>query len=276
MTPTGRDRLAGVLLGFAPVAAVGVVLLVILGVGVGGAPEVDAAFLSEAPAQAGRAGGIAPLFAATAWVLGVGVGAAIPPGLAAAVYLAEFARGGTRLVRVALDILSALPSVVYGLFGMAFFCEGLGLGWSVLAGGLTVAIMILPLFVRLAEAALLAVPAEYRAAGAALGLPRWHLLGRVLLPAAAPSLAAALVLATGRVLAESAVFLFTAGASTRTPRGLLDPGRVLAVHIYQLAVEVPGGGARAAATALVLLVGILATTSAAAVLPRLLLRRVAG
>jgi len=276
VTPAGRDRLAGVLLGVAPVAALMLVALVVVGVGLDGAPEVHAAFLTEAPTQAGRSGGIAPMLAATAWVLVIGIGTALPPGLAAAVYLAEFAQGGTRMVRVALDVLAALPSVVYGLFGMAFFCELLGFGWSVLAGGLTVAIMILPLFVRLCEAALVAVPADYRAAGAALGLPRWRLLGRVLLPAASPSIAAALVLASGRVLAESAVFLFTAGASTRTPHGLLEPGRVLAVHIYQLAVEVPGGGARAAATALVLLVGIVATTSGAALLPQLLLRRTAA
>ncbi|GDX79762.1 phosphate ABC transporter, permease protein PstA [Deltaproteobacteria bacterium] len=272
MTARTRDRFAALALGLAPALVVGLVAAIVVDVAWDGLGQIDRSFLTESPSQAGRSGGIASILAATGWVLLIGVGAALPVGLAAGVYLAEFGRTGLRTVRGALDLLAAVPSVVYGLFGLAFFCETLGLGWSVLSGGLTVAMMILPLFVRLCEAGLRAVPDDYRAAGLALGLPRWMLLRRVLLPQAAPSIAAALVLATGRVMAESAVFLFTAGASTRMPEGLLDPGRVLAVHVYLLAVEVPGGSARAAATALVLLAGILATTGAAAALPRLFLR----
>lgn len=275
MTPARRDRVAGFALGVAPVAMLALAVSLGAAVAVDGAGELDRAFLIEAPVDAGRAGGIAPMLAATGWVLAIGVAAALPVGLAAAIHLAEYGHHAGRAIRGALDVLASVPSVVYGLFGLAFFCEALGLGWSVLAGGLTVAIMILPLFTRLGEAALRSVPREYRTAGAALGLPRWRLLGRVLLPQAAPSLAAALVLATGRVLAESAVFLFTAGASTRLPLGPLDPGRVLAVHIYLLAVEVPGGSARAAGTALVLLGAILLTTAVSSWLPRALLRRAA-
>jgi phosphate transport system permease protein len=276
MTAAGRDRLARVVLGLAPAVLVGLVAAIAVPVGHDGFGQVDRPFLTEVPAQAGRAGGVASILSATGWVLLIGVGTALPIGLVAGIYLAEFGRTGLRWVRGALDLLSAVPSVVYGLFGMAFFCETLGLGWSLLAGGLTVAIMILPLFVRLCETGLRAVPDAYRAAGLALGLPRWMLIRRVLLPQAAPALAAALVLATGRVLAESAVFLFTAGASTRMPDGPLDPGRVLAVHVYLLAIEVPGGVPRAAATALVLLVAVLATSLAAQAMPRLLLRRAAA
>ncbi|MES2645029.1 MAG: phosphate ABC transporter permease PstA [Myxococcota bacterium] len=273
MTPERRDRVANRILGLAPVGVLALVAFIVGDVVLGGLGKVDWAFLSEGPRQAGREGGIAPMLVATGWVLLIGVGSALPVGLGAAIHLAEFGRSGLRVVRGALDLLSAVPSVVYGLFGLAFFCEALGLGWSVLSGGLTVALMILPLFVRLSEAGLRAVPDRYRAAGLALGLPRWMLLRRVLLPQAAPAIAAALVLATGRVLAESAVFLFTAGASTRLPEGPGDPGRVLAVHVYLMAVEVPGGGARAAATAVVLLAGVLASAMAAQALPRLFLRR---
>lgn len=272
MTPASRDRVARWALGVGPGLAVGLVGAIVLAVAADGYGQVDRAFLTETPTDAGRTGGIASILAATGWVLAIGVLTAMPLGVAAGVYLAEYGRTELRLVRGALDLLSAVPSVVYGLFGMSFFCETLKLGWSVLAGGLTVAMMILPLFVRLCETGLRAVPDDYRAAGLALGLPRWLLLRHLLLPLAAPALAAALVLATGRVLAESAVFLFTAGAATRMPTGPLDAGRVLAVHVYLLAVEVPGGSARAAATSLVLLAGILATSSAAWMLPRLFLR----
>ena len=233
-------------------------------------------FLSDGPTQAGREGGIGPMIVATAWVLAIALAAAVPVGLAAAIGLAELwpARGlAARALRAALDTLAALPSIVVGLFGMAFFCEALGLGWSVLAGGLTVATMILPLLTRLAEEGLRATPRELRAAGAALGLSRAVVVTRLVLPAAAPSLGAGLLLATGRVLAESAALLFTAGGSIRAPEGPLESGRVLALHVYHLATEVPGGMGRSCATALVL-VGIgLASGGLARALPRLVARQ---
>lgn len=276
MTPAGRDRAAGIALGVAPSLAALLVLGVVGHIVIAGSAPVDWQFVSEGPLAAGREGGIAPMLASTAWVLGIGVLVALPVGLAAGIWLAEFtSRSG--VVHGALDLLSAVPSVVFGLFGLAFFCEALGLGWSVLSGGLTVAMMILPLFVRLTEAGLRAVPDAYRLAGLALALPRWALIPRVLLPQAAPALGAALMLATGRVLSESAVFLFTAGASTRMPLDALDPGRVLAVHIYMMAIEVPGGQPRAAAASLVLVVAVLGTTLFARWLPHAMLRqRAAG
>ncbi len=272
MTPRRRDALASIGLGGAPLVVGAVLAAVTLDVAGDGFAQVDLGFLRDPPRAAGREGGIGSVLVATAWVLAIGVGVALPVGLSAGIYLAEYARRGAARVRGALDLLAAVPSVVYGLFGLAFFCEGLGLGWSVLSGGLTVAIMILPLFVQLTEAGLRAVPDSHRAAGFALALPRWALLRRVLLPQAAPTLAAGLVLATGRVLSESAVLLFTAGASTRMPTGPLDPGRVLAVHVYLMAIEIPGGQPRAAATALVLLVCVFLTTAIAYALPRWLLR----
>ena len=271
MTPAARDRVARVVLGAGPAAAIALVVGIAWHVAAGGAGAVDWEFLVAGPRSAGREGGIGPMIAATGWVLAIGVGAALPLGLGAGTWLAELS-GPARLLRGALDVLSAVPSIVYGLFGMAFFCEALGMGWSLLSGGLTVAVMILPLFVRLTEAGLRGVSSDYRAAGAALGLPRWALLRRVLLPEAAPALAAALLLATGRVLSESAVLLFTAGASTRMPTGPMAPGRVLALHVYQMAIEVPGGQPRATATSLVLLATILVTTALARLAPAAIAR----
>ena len=274
MSARGRDRVAAVLLAVAPLLAIAVLAglaAVLVGRGLG---EIDPAFLVESPRDAGRAGGIGPFLVATGLVVGVALAAAAPVGLAAAVYLAEFApRADGRWIGGALDALAAVPSVLFGLFGLAFFCEALGLGWSVLSGGLTVALMILPLFVRLAEEGLRAVPDELRVAGAALGLPRVTVVGRILLPEAAPSIGAGLLLATGRVLAESAALLFTAGAAVRAPDGLLDPGRVLAVHVYLLATEVPGGDARASASALVLLGVVVLSGWLARAAPALVLRR---
>lgn len=235
-----------------------------------GAGELGPSLFVGPPADAGRAGGIGAYVGATAWVLAIGLAVAVPVGLLAAIGLAEV-RGGRpeRVVRASLDVLSAVPSVVFGLFGLALFCEALGLGWSVAAGGLTMACMILPLFVRVAEAGLRSVPDDLRVAGAALGLPRWAVIGWLVLPKAAPALGAGLLLATGRILAESAALMFTAGSAVRSPSSPLDPGRVLAYHVYQMAVEVPGGLPRAAATGLVLLAIASAAGTAARFAPRL-------
>lgn len=221
-----------------------------------GAGAVSWSYLGTAPENAGRGGGIGPILASTALILAVCVVAVLPPALLTAALLAEFAPRWPRLiaaVRLGLDLLAGVPSIVFGLFGMVVFGRLLGLGSSILAGGLTLACMVLPLLTRLAESALRALPAEWRQGAAALGLSRATTLTHILLPAALPGIAVALVLALGRALAETAALLFTSGYLDRWPESLLDSGRALSVHIYDLALNVPGAGERAAAAALVLI-----------------------
>jgi phosphate transport system permease protein len=226
-----------------------------------GAAHVTLGFLIDRPRDAGRAGGIGPIIVSTLAILGVCLAASLPLGTATAILLAEFARGAgglARLVRASLDILAAVPSIVLGLFGNAFFSLYLGLGFSILSGGLTLACMVLPLLIRSSEEALRAVPDDYRTAAAALGLSRGATLRSILLPAAMPGFVVGLVLAIGRALAETAVLLFTSGYVDRMPESLLDSGRAMSVHIYDLAMNVPGGERHAYATALVLAMLLLA------------------
>lgn len=214
-------------------------------------------FLSRSPTDAGRSGGIAPLLLSTALILAVCLATVISFGTACALYLSESTRADGRFGRQvgrALDILAGVPSIVYGLFGYLFFAQLLGLGFSIVSGGLSLACMALPLYVRLAQQALQQVPPAYRDAAEALNLSHAGYVRRVLLPSAAPGLAAAVIVAAGRALAETAVLIFTAGYVTRAPESLLDSGRALSVHIYDLAMNVPGGQHAAAATALVLVV----------------------
>ena len=224
-----------------------------------GLHELSWSFLVDEPRDAGRSGGLGPILFSTLLVLAVCLAAAVPIGLGSAVLLSEFALGRRafgRVVRTSLDILAAVPSIVFGLFGNAFFSQTLGLGFSLLSGGFTLACMVLPILIRTTEQALSAVPAEVRQGAAAVGLSRVTTLRSLLLPAAAPGLAAGLVLGVGRALAETAALLFTSGYVTRWPEGLTDSGRVLSIHIYDLAMNVPGADGRASATALVL-VGLL-------------------
>jgi phosphate transport system permease protein len=216
-------------------------------------------FLTTAPRDAGRNGGIAPILVSTALILGVCLAASLPFGIGTAILLAEYTNGESvfgRLVRRSLDVLAGVPSIVFGLAGNVFFSKTLGLGFSILAGGLTLACMVLPILIRSTEEGFRAVPPEYRLSAAALGLSRTTTLWRLLLPAAAPGLIVGLVLGIGRAIAETAALIFTSGYVDRMPTSLLDSGRSLSIHIFDLSMNVSGGDGTAYTTALIL-VGLL-------------------
>jgi len=219
------------------------------------ADVLSVGFLLEDPGRAGRSGGIAALLISTGWILALCLLVAVPVGLGCALYLSESLPADSRRAQWlggVLDMLAAVPSIVYGLFGYQFFAITLGLGFSILSGALALSLMVLPLMIRCAEQAMRAVPMGYRQARDALALSRWGWVRRILLPCAAPGIAVGIILSAGRALAETAVLLFTAGYVLRRPDSLFDSGRTLSVHIYDLAMNVPGGMPRAAATAVVL------------------------
>ncbi|WDI40587.1 phosphate ABC transporter permease PstA [Bremerella sp. P1] len=241
--------------------AMAILVWILADIAIRGISQVDLSFLTQDVQDAGLAGGIAPILLSTTLLLAVTMLIAIPLSLATALELTEGVvedRWLARNVRRCLDILAGVPSIVFGLFGNALFVVTLGLGYSILSGSLTLACMILPLMIRTFEQAISAVPHEYRQAAAALGLGRTATLAQVVLPAAAPALVAGIVLSVGRALAETAALIFTAGYVARTPESLLDSGRTMSVHIYDMAMNVPGGGSRAYATACVLVILLLA------------------
>ncbi|MGV3485421.1 MAG: phosphate ABC transporter permease PstA [Planctomycetaceae bacterium] len=244
---------------------------ILLDIAFRGMSQIDPTFLIGDVESAGRKGGIGPVIISTVLILSVGLSIAVPLALGTAIALTERIGQATwfaRNVRRSLDVLAGVPSIVFGLFGNAFFVITLGFGYSILSGGLTLACMVLPILVRTSEHAIAAVPADYRYAAAALGMNRAAVLFRVVLPAAAPALTAGLVLSIGRTLSETAALLFTSGYVTRTPQSLLDSGRSLSVHIYDLAMNVPGGGSRAYATACVLVTLLVLINTATGVLLR--------
>ena len=226
-------------------------------------------FLVSVPLRAGRDGGIGPILVSTVLILLVCLAVSVPLGLATAILLAEFTTDRTlfgRLVRRSLDVLAGVPSIVFGLFGNAFFSYTLGLGFSILSGGLTLACMVLPILIRATEEGFRSVPQDLRLASAALGISRTSTLWRLLLPAAAAGLTVGLVLGIGRALAETAALLFTSGYVDRMPRSLMDSGRSLSIHIYDLSMNIAGGDPNAYASALVLVALLLVINSAAAAL----------
>ena len=183
---------------------------------------------------------------------------AVPLGLFTAIYLNEYAKRGNKLVnviRITTETLSGIPSIVYGLFGMLFFVTQLHWGYSLIAGGMTLAIMILPLIMRTAEEALMAVPDSFREGSFGLGAGRLRTVFRIVLPSAMPGILSGIILAIGRIVGETAALIFTAGTMAQIP-GLFQSGRTLAIHMYVLS----GEGLHmneAYATAVVLLVVVL-------------------
>jgi len=222
-----------------------------------GISHLSWSFLFEEPSNSGRSGGISTILHSTLLILLVALAVSVPLGLSIAVWLAEFtSKRSSKLssiVRVVLDVLAGVPSIVYGLFGNAFFCIYLGLGFSILSGGLTLACMILPIFIRTCETGLRVVNDEWRRGAFALAMSRTSMIWYVLLPAASPAIAAGLILGIGRATAETAALIFTSGYVDRSPESLLDSGRALAVHIYDLSMNVTGGDDAAYASALVLI-----------------------
>ena len=184
---------------------------------------------------------------------------AVPFGIGSAIYLVEYAKKGNKLVkviRVTAETLTGIPSIVYGLFGMLFFVTACHMSYSLMAGILTVAIMVLPTVLRTTEEALLAVPDSFREGSFGLGAGKLRTVFRIVLPSAIPGILSGVILSTGRIAGETAALIYTAGTMATLPKNLLSSGRTLAVHMYVLSQEGLHTD-QAFATAVILLVMVL-------------------
>lgn len=176
----------------------------------------------------------------TVIMAGISLLLAVPFGIGSAIYLVEYAKKGNKLVkviRVTAETLTGIPSIVYGLFGMLFFVTALKWKFSILAGAFTLAIMILPVILRTTEEALLSVPDSYREGSFGLGAGKLRTIFKIVLPAAVPGILSGVILATGRIVGETAALIYTAGTVAKIPSSAFSSGRTLAVHMYLLANE---------------------------------------
>lgn len=181
---------------------------------------------------------------------------ACPLGIGSAIYLAEYAKKGNRfvkIVRMTTETLTGIPSIIYGLFGMLLFVGFLHWGYSLMAGAATVAIMILPTIMRTTEESFLAVPDSFREGSFGLGAGKLRTVFTLVLPSAMPGILSGIILATGRVVGETAALIYTAGTVAQVPANLFGSGRTLAIHMYVLSSEGLHTG-QAFATAVVLLI----------------------
>lgn len=218
---------------------------------------------------------ILPALVGTLWLIVIALGIAVPLGIGSALFLTEYADRRSKWiqgVRIATETLAGIPSIVYGLFGYLVFVVALKFGYSLLGGGITLAIMVLPVIVRSTEECLLAVPQGLREASLALGAGKVRTIFRVVLPSCAGGIVTAIILAAGRVLSESAVLILTIGMVTnKMPVGVLSPGTSLALDIYYFAGH--GYPDEAAATGVVLMAFVLLINLGAGIIGKCIKRK---
>jgi phosphate transport system permease protein len=237
------QRLGFTLLTLTAVFTVVPILIVIGYIFMQGSPAVSWEFLSAVPRSGMREGGILPAIIGTFYLtLGTAI-FSVPLGIAAAIYLSEYAADNswTRLIRLAIINLAGIPSVVYGLFGLGLFVLFLNFGTSILAASLTLSIMTLPVIISTAEEALRAVPQSFRTVSVSLGATRWQTIRRIVLPQALPGILTGVILGLERAAGETAPILFTGAAFflPRLPGSIFDATMALPYHLFVISTQVP-------------------------------------
>lgn len=240
------------------VATIAALIFLILYILVNGIPYINADLFSWTYTSENCS--VVPAAINTVIMAAISLLLAVPFGIGSAIYLVEYAKKGNKLVkviRVTAETLTGIPSIVYGLFGMLFFVTALKWKFSILAGAFTLAIMILPVILRTTEEALLSVPDSYREGSFGLGAGKLRTIFKIVLPAAVPGILSGVILATGRIVGETAALIYTAGSVAKIPSSVFSSGRTLAVHMYLLANEGLHVN-QAYATAVILLILVIA------------------
>jgi phosphate transport system permease protein len=206
---------------------------------VNGIRQLSLQFIFGFPHGPTAEGGIFPTIVASVYVTALAMVIVTPVAILAAVYLAEYAKQGRLVstIRYAADSLAGVPSIVMGLFGLAFFVEALHIGFSMLSGALALSFLMLPIVMRTTEEAIRAVPRYIRWGSYGIGATKWQTVSRVVLPAASPRILTGIILATGRAVGETAVVIYTMGTMLNLPMSPFDPGRSMTVNLYILSTE---------------------------------------
>lgn len=253
-----KDNILNGLVWLSAIFTIGILVIILGFIFVKGIGKINLTFLTSNYSASGG-GGILPMIVTTLWTVLLSLAVATPIGVLGAVYLQEYAKQGKMVafIRFATESLAGIPSIVYGLFGGIFFVVALKMGYSILAGSLTVSIIILPVIIRTTEEALKTVPESYREASLGLGATKFQTLYKVILPSAMLGILSGVILSIGRIIGESAAILLTAGTVAQMPKGIFSSARTLTVQAYLVTKE-KGDIETAAAVGIVLIVIILA------------------
>jgi len=261
LSPKTAQRIMNMIFVLSGIITVLILILILGYILLKGLPAVNLEFIFSSPIDSGRDGGIFPMIISSLYVTFIAGLVATPLGVGAAVYLVEYAGQSkfTKIIRFGAETLASIPSIVYGLFGLAFFVVALKFGYSILSGGLILAMMALPTIFQVSEVTISSVPSSYSEGSYGLGATKWQTIYRVVLPAAIPGIVTGVILGMTRAISEAAAVMFAVGAALSVPISMFDPGRPLPLHLYILATE--GLSLQNAyATAAVLVIIVLAVT----------------
>jgi len=251
------QKIAFGLVGLATIIVLAILFIILSDIVINGLPALSWDFLTQPPRDLGREGGIFPAIVGTLYLVTGAIAIALPLGVGAAVYLVEYTREGriTKVIRTGVDLLNGTPSIVFGLFGFAFIVLYLNVGVSLLAGQITLALMVLPTVIRTTEESLKNIPQSLREGSLALGATKWQTISQVVIPPAVPGIVTGAILSIGRAAGETAPIMFTAVvfSSRFLPDSVFDPVMALPYHLFILATNVPGSSMNKYGTALVLL-----------------------
>jgi phosphate transport system permease protein len=244
LTARNKERIGFTALAIISLITVAPIIGLLIYIFIQGASTISWEFLTSMPSDGMRAGGILPAIVGTV-LLTIGTAIfSVPPGIAAAIYLAEYAQDNrwTRAIRIAMINLAGIPSVVYGLFGLGLFVVFLRFGTSILAASLTLSIMTLPVIISTTEEALRSVPTEFNPVSISLGASHWQTIWRIKLPQSLPGILTGVILGLERAAGETAPILFTGAAFflPQLPKSPLDATMALPYHLFVISTQVPG------------------------------------
>ena len=258
-----KDNFLSFLLYLSSFVTVGLLVLIVGFIFVNGIKGINLSYIFSDYSASGD-GGILPMIVSTVYMVLIAIAIATPIGILSAIYLHEYAKKGkiVEIIRFATECLAGIPSIIYGLFGGIFFVVTLKMQYSIIAGALTVAIIILPVIIRTTEEALKTVPNEFREGSLAMGATKFQTLYKVIIPSALPGILSGVILSIGRVIGESAAVLLTAGTVASMPTSIFDSARTLTVHSYLLTKEMGDiSGAASVGVVLIVIVLILNTST---------------
>ena len=287
------DRIATVFFYIIAASITLILLGMLLFIFIRGLPGISPSFLITAPKNLSAGGGIGPQIFNSLFLLVLTMLFTIPIGVGGGIYMAEYAKDNflTRTARLMIEVLSSLPSIVVGLFGLLFFVQRLGFGFSLFSGAMVLMIFNLPLMIRVTEQSLRSVPVDQKYAGLALGVTHWKTITQILLPIATPGIITGSILAAGRAFGEAAALMFTAGMSSppldftnwnpfspNSPINPFRPASTLAVHIWKINSEglAPDAGQIVASASAVLVIAVLLFNILARWTGRILDRKFSG
>lgn len=268
-----RSQVFGMICGLAMIIVVGVLVFLLFTLLRDGIGRINLSFFTNFTSRIPENAGVKAALFGTLWIIAVACAVAVPIGVASAIYLEEYAKGGNRFVEfIKLNIanLAGVPSIVYGLLGLALFVRWLAFDRSILSGGLTMGLLILPVIIIVSQESLRAVPNSFREGAYALGATQWQVIARQVLPNALPGILTGLILAVSRAIGETAPLIAIGAVSyiAEVPSGIKDRFTVLPIQIFDWTSRPQKGFHEAAAAGIVVLLGVLVAFNMLAILIR--------